>query len=92
MKGKDSREFAVEIETGLNQVYANFQLGEPTKKIRKLFAKSAKRISKEIKAQSKEAEKREAKKKKAQLKAAAKNRKKQKARKLPTKTKNTKGE
>lgn len=92
MKGKDSREFAVEIETGLNQVYASFQLGEPTKKIRKLFAKAAKRINKEIKAHGKEVAKREAKKKKAELKASAKNQKKQKATRLAAKTKNPKSE
>jgi hypothetical protein len=92
MKGKEPKEFLAEIETGLNQVYANFQLGEPTKKIRKLFAKAAKRINKEIKAHSKEEAKREAKKKKAELKASARNQKKQKARRLAAKAKNTKSE
>lgn len=86
MKGKDSKEFALQLETGLNQVYAGFQLGVPTKKIRKLFAKAAKRINKEIKANAREEAKRETKKKKAELKSAVKNQKKQKARRLSAKT------
>jgi hypothetical protein len=72
MKEKDSSEFAGRIETGLSQVYTTLAVGEPTKKIRKLFARSAKKISKEIKQHLKAEVKREAKKKKAELKARRK--------------------
>lgn len=76
MKEKDSNEFAQRIETGLSQVYTTLEVGEPTKKIRKLFARSAKKIGKEIKQHLKDEVKREAKKKKADLKARKKKLKK----------------
>lgn len=86
MKEKDSNEFGLRIETGLSQIYKTLQIGEPTKKIRKIFAKSAKKVSKEIKAHLKNEVKQEAKKKKAALKALKKKELKGKAKAAPRTT------
>lgn len=85
MKEKDSKDFGLRIETGLNALYTTFQLGEPSKKIRKIFAKSSKKISKEIKQHLKEEVKREAKAKKADLKALKKKQQKEKLKSKPVK-------
>ncbi len=85
MKEKDSKDFGLSIETGLNEVYATLAVGEPTKKIRKIFAKSAKKISKEIKVHLKDVQKQEVKKKKADLKALKKKQEKSKLKTKPVK-------
>ncbi len=61
MKDKEIRVITIQIETGLTQIYQSLNLGEPSKKIRKELARSAKRIGKEIKAHKKEEAKRAAK-------------------------------
>jgi hypothetical protein len=85
MKEKESKDFSLRMETGLNALYTTFQLGEPNKKIRKIFAKSAKKISREIKQHLKEEAKREAKTKKAELKALRKKQEKEKLKSKPVK-------
>lgn len=75
MKESEAKQVTLQIENGLIQIYATLQVGEPTKKIRKIFTKLSKKITKEIKSHLKENAKREAKKKKAELVALKKKRK-----------------
>jgi hypothetical protein len=49
MKDKELKQAVLTIEQGLNSIYAGFNLGEPSKKIRKVVSRAAKRIGKEIK-------------------------------------------
>lgn len=61
MNQTEIKELIVKLDSGFTQVYESLKLGKPTKKLRKLIAKSTKKIGKEIKANLKEEAKRLAK-------------------------------
>jgi|JI10StandDraft_1071094.scaffolds.fasta_scaffold00166_13 uncharacterized membrane-anchored protein YhcB (DUF1043 family) len=65
MNQTEIKELVDKLDNGFTQVYELLKLGKPTKKLRKLIAKSAKRIGKEIKENLKEEAKRLAKNQKS---------------------------
>lgn len=69
MKEDQVKELRLVIETRLAEIYATLGLGDTPKRIRKVFARAAKKVGAEIKAHVKHEAKREAKRKKAELKA-----------------------
>lgn len=83
MKGEHAQELKLLIETRLGEIYAALLVGEPPKRIRKVFARVAKKVSAEVQAHLKDEAKREQKRKKKELKAL---KKKQKT-KVPRKSK-----
>lgn len=64
------------IETRLAEVYGTLQVGEVPKSVRKVFSRSARKISAEIKSHLKKEAKRERKRKKAEIKSLKSKRKK----------------
>lgn len=69
MKEKEVKQLVLQLETAISQTYTTFNLGEPTRKIRRAFSKASKRIGKEIKHHLKDQAKREDKEKKAAIKS-----------------------
>lgn len=84
MKGDHSKEVRTLIETRLGEIYAALMMGEPPKRLRKVFARAAKKVSGEIKAHLKDEAKREQKRKRAELKSLKVIRKKKAAPKSKT--------
>jgi hypothetical protein len=84
MKGEHAQELKLLIETRLAEVYAALLVGDPPKRIRKTFARAAKKVSSEIQAHLKDEAKREQKRKKKELKALKKKQKVKTPRKSKT--------
>lgn len=76
MKGDQSKEVRTLIETRLGEIYAALMMGEPPKRLRKVFARAAKKVSSEIRTHLKNEAKRQQKRKRAELKAVKISRKK----------------
>lgn len=72
MKENQAKEIRTLVETRLGEIYATLTAGDPPKRIRKVFARAAKKVSSEIKAHLKDEAKREEKRKKAELKTLKK--------------------
>lgn len=79
MKAEQTHELKILIETRLGEIYAGLMVGEPSKRLRKVFARAAKKVSGEVKAHIKDEAKREKKRKRAELKALKTKRKKKTA-------------
>jgi hypothetical protein len=78
MKEDQAKELRLLIESRLTEIYATLNVGEAPKRLRKVFARAAKKIGSEVSAHLKSEAKREQKRKKAELKALkAKRNKKQ---------------
>ncbi len=69
MKEDQVKELRLITETRLSEIYATLGVGETPKKLRKVFARAAKKVTSEIKSHLKHEAKREAKRKKAELKS-----------------------